>query len=68
MVKGCKSCPNCGDKETILAAHIIFPQSILRRWFIECDRCHWCGKTTMTLRGAKRAWNREARDSSLFQK
>ena len=25
---------------------------------IECDNCHWCGKTKLFLRRAVKAWNR----------
>lgn len=61
MVKGCKACPICGYKELLVAGKIIFPHSLLHRWHIRCDNCNFCGKTTMTLRSAKRVWNKGAK-------
>ena len=60
---GVKRCPNCNTYfggstlwQTVLG------RGILSTWYhIECNYCHYCGKTTHTRKGAIRAWNRERR-------
>lgn len=53
-----KSCPNCGTTNRILKAHICSRR--LPFWYyIECDNCHWCGKTKLFLRRAIKSWNKE---------
>ena len=52
-----KPCPFCGSTELTMW-RIKYPKS--HKYFVECDKCHWCGKTKLFKRMAKRAWNRRA--------
>ena len=55
------SCPNCGCN------HIWKVHSVSSRlpwwWYMECKKCHWCGKTKLFLFRAIRSWNKESRES-----
>lgn len=52
-----KPCPNCGC-QTTNRVHIL-SNRLPFWWYIECENCHWCGKTKLFLRRAVRAWNKE---------
>ena len=53
-----KPCPHCGCSNRLIAIHILSAR--LPWWYyIECDNCHWCGKTKLFLWRAERAWNKE---------
>lgn len=56
VLKPCLNCKN--TKPTIW--RIISPKPY--RYFVECDTCHWCGRTRWFKWSAKNAWNR--RDSN----
>ena len=56
-----KPCPNCGC-EINRRAHIL-SNMLPFWWYIECDNCHWCGKTKLFLWRAVRAWNKQRRVS-----
>lgn len=50
------ACPECNEHELGLN------DSLTHRWkrfFVECEHCHWCGKSRPTIRWAIRAWNKE---------
>lgn len=52
-----KPCPNCGSRNIILN-HVVSAR--LPWWyFVECDDCHWCGKTKLFSKRAERSWNNE---------
>ena len=54
-----KPCPNCHSKK--LWRVRIFPlRWIFTKYYIECSECHWCGKTKIGLKRARKAWNKEA--------
>ena len=62
MAKLLKKCPDCGTKRIVL--NLIWS----RRWyepkyFYECIRCHFCGKSAYTKNGAVRRWNRMKGDN-----
>lgn len=50
-----KPCPDCGCKDVGL--NDCFMRRF-KRFFLECEECHWCGKTYPTIRMAVRSWNR----------
>ena len=52
-----KNCPNCGSNN-IAKVKILLPRK-LRKYYIECDSCHWCGENCITRRGAIRKWNKQ---------
>lgn len=53
-----KPCPYCGEKEYVKIMHILSRK--LPMWFyIECDKCGWCGKSKLFLKRAIRSWNRD---------
>ena len=33
-----------------------------RRYFVECEECHWCSKSKPTMRMAIRAWNKDMKN------
>lgn len=51
-----KPCPNCGCPNRLIKVHISSAR-LPWWWYIECDNCHWCGKTKLFLRRAMRSWN-----------
>ena len=53
-----KSCPNCGITNRILKVHLC-SRKLPFWYFIECENCHWCGKTKLFLRRAIKSWNNE---------
>lgn len=48
-------CPKCGSGK-LVKGHTLGTH----RWFVECEDCHYCGKTKLFLFRAIRSWNREA--------
>lgn len=51
-------CPNCGCFTKQIVMHILSRR--LPWWYyVECDNCHYCGKTKLFLKNAKKAWNKE---------
>ena len=59
-----KPCPYC--KGTRLSLwKINFPKVLIPRRFVECDSCHYCGRTARTTWGAIKAWNRRAEDGEV---
>ena len=51
-------CPNCEyNRPWIVRVHPL--RWIFTKYYIECGRCHYCGKTKMGKRRAIRAWNKE---------
>ena len=54
-------CPDCRC-HTVVLNDSYFHR--FRRFFIECENCHWCGKSYPTIGMAVRSWNRESRRAS----
>ena len=49
-------CPDCNCKRVGLN------DSILHRWmrfYLECENCHWCGRSMPTIRLAVWIWNKD---------
>lgn len=59
--KDVKSCPSCGGSWLCI-------NRCFRRWrsryFINCENCHYCGKTAFSLKGALKKWNRRTNDGN----
>lgn len=51
-----KHCPNCRC-HSIGLNDFYFRK--FKRFFLECENCHWCGKSYPTIRMAIRSWNKE---------
>jgi len=49
-------CPNCTSGRVTVWKNA-YPRSM--KYFVECDKCHWCGKTKLLKFRAIRAWNKE---------
>lgn len=54
-----KACPNCGHHKVVKwqTTHGLD----IKTYYLECKKCHWCGASRLTIRGATRAWNRGAK-------
>ena len=48
-----KKCPLCGSTEFYIVTRI----SGIKFYYIECERCHYCGKAAKTKFFAKLKWN-----------
>ena len=60
-----KPCPNCG------CGKLGLNDSILHRWkrfYLECENCHWCGKSRPTIGTAIRAWNRDNVEKYMYKR
>ena len=51
-------CPNCGCMNRQTIYHIL-TRKLPWGYCVEGDNCHYCGKTKLFLKNAKRAWNKE---------
>ena len=51
-----KPCPFCHYQNHLKKAHIV-SRRLPFWWFIECDNCHYCGKTKLFLFRAVKSWN-----------
>lgn len=51
-------CPECGSLRIGLADSYT---SLLRRFYVSCEECYWCGNSRPTIRWAIHAWNKEKR-------
>lgn len=51
-----KPCPNCGESEHIWHVH----GTVQDIWWMECSKCHWCGREHKLHRKAIRRWNRDS--------
>lgn len=67
MHSSLKPCPGCGINNRQLKAHIS-SRRLPFWWFIECDNCHWCGKTKLFLYRAIKAWNEGAKKAATGDK
>lgn len=57
-----KPCPLCcGKKITMFCT--VYPKRF-KKWHLECDSCHYCGKRAIFAFTAKRVWNRRANDET----
>ena len=59
-----KGCPNCGITNRIHKVHIC-SKRLPFWWYVECDNCHYCGKTKLFLRRAIKSWNKR---EGLYEK
>lgn len=51
-----KSCPNCSYfGKSIWFVH----EFCANKWYIECPKCHWCGKDKKLMLGALYEWNKD---------
>jgi hypothetical protein len=53
-----KPCPSCGGNK-ITMFRTVYPKRF-KKWHLECDKCHYCGKRAVFAFTAKTAWNRRA--------
>ena len=49
-----KPCPNCGNPK------IWRVYGSVSKWWVECTKCHWCGKNSRIRLLAELKWNRQA--------
>ena len=52
------NCPGCNSTKTWLI-RILPKRWIFTKYYVECQKCHWCGKTRIGKKRAIRAWNKE---------
>lgn len=52
-------CPNC-HSSNLIRVHISSAR-LPWWWYIECNECHWCGKTKLGLKRARRSWDKETK-------
>ena len=52
-------CPKCGGHKIIIN-HIVSAR-LLWWYYLECEKCHYCGKPKLFKARAINAWEREAR-------
>ena len=50
-----KSCPSCGSTWLFMVRCLLRRH---RKYYIECEDCHYCGKMAFTIKGALRKWNK----------
>lgn len=55
-----RPCPNCGSKK-LTSYKTVFPKK-LRKWHLECNKCHYCGKKAVFRFTAEIKWNKEKRN------
>lgn len=55
-------CPHCGS--TRIGKIHILSRKLPWWWWIECDECHYRGKTKLGLWRAAKAWNKEKRNDN----
>ena len=58
-----KNCPNCWSYRIGLNDSFIRTNKLKRFW-LECDDCHWCGKSYPTIRLAIWGWNLQKRNKN----
>lgn len=51
-----KCCPDCFETRVGLNDSIMHRR---KRFYLECENCHWCGKSMPTIRLAVRSWNKQ---------
>ena len=51
-------CPRCNAPK-IWMIRILPKRWIFTKYYMECAKCHYCGKTRMGKSRAIRAWNKE---------
>ena len=49
-----RPCPNCGNKAVGLNDSFMHR---FNRFWLECESCHWCGRSKPTIKMAIKAWN-----------
>ena len=47
----------CGSR-SLLKHRVLTRRWYEKKWFIECDHCHFCAKSAYTEKGAIRKWNK----------
>ena len=57
LKKNKKDCPHCRGKQIHLCKH---SNQLIKKYWLECQNCHWCGKSKSTIRSAIRVWNKES--------
>ena len=53
-----KRCPNCRSR-SIKYVHCL-SHRLPWWWYVECWKCHWCGKKKLFLKRAIKSWNKES--------
>ena len=66
MSRKIKPCPNCGRKK-ITTFKVVVPR-VFKKWHLECDKCHYCGKSAVFRFIAEIKWNREKRNVKTKQR
>ena len=60
-MKKINPCCRCGSRAVSLWKSVEN-----KKTFVECEICHFCGKSKRLVRSAVRAWNREKRPRMLL--
>lgn len=50
-------CPHCFSKNVGLNDDFIHK---IKRFYLECENCHWCGNSYPTINMAIRSWNNQS--------
>ena len=58
LKRTCLRCPNCHNERVGLNEVL---STFFHRFFVECEECHWCGKSRPTIKWAIKVWNKEKR-------
>ena len=66
MSRQIKPCPNCGRKK-ISVFKTVVPKKF-KKWHLECDHCHYCGKRAVFRFTAEIKWNKENRNDTDKQR
>lgn len=66
MSRKMKPCPNCGRKN-LTAFKTCYPKRF-KKWYLECDHCHYCGKRAVFRFIAEIKWNKEKRNDKAKQR
>ena len=56
----CECCPDCFEKVFGLNDSLFHR---IKRFSVECENCHWVGKSMPTIKLAVRAWNKQENPS-----
>lgn len=57
-------CPDCKTGKYIKMVNIVGGRRLPNWWFVECDNCHWCGKTKLGAKRAIKWWNRHNKEGN----
>ena len=61
MSRKMKPCPNCGSSPKKISVFKTVAPKKFKKWHLECDKCHYCGKRAVFRFTAEIKWNKEKR-------